>query len=97
MTENHIKQLHGTLLKFSQRDEHHRGKYKNVTNHVEAFDEHGRLYVAENRGYPLGGPRGEPAGRITMLEDTDGDGRMETRHEFATMAPFRKCLGLWIG
>jgi Fic family protein len=41
-TENHIKQLHGTLLKFSHRDEHHRGGYKNVPNNVEAFDERGR-------------------------------------------------------
>jgi Fic family protein len=42
LTENYIKQLHGTLLKFSHRDEYHRGNYKNVTNNVEAFDEHGR-------------------------------------------------------
>jgi Fic family protein len=42
LTENHIKQLHGTLLKFSQRDEHHRGNYKHVTNNVEAFDHRGR-------------------------------------------------------
>jgi len=42
VTENHIKQLHGTLLKFSPREEHHRGGYKNVANNVEAFDEHGR-------------------------------------------------------
>src|SRR5215471_3227445 len=42
LTENIVKQLHGTLLKFSSRDEHHRGNYKNVPNNVEAFDEHGR-------------------------------------------------------
>jgi len=42
LTENHVKQLHGTLLKFSLRDEHHRGGYKTITNNVEAFDEHGR-------------------------------------------------------
>ena len=42
LTENHIKQLHGTLLKFSDRDEHHRGNYKTTINNVEAFDEHGR-------------------------------------------------------
>src|SRR5436309_9198133 len=42
LTENHIKQLHGALLKFSPRDEHHRGGYKKVPNNVEAFDEHGR-------------------------------------------------------
>jgi Fic family protein len=42
LTENHIKQLHGILLKFSQKDEGHKGKYKTVPNHVEAFDEHGK-------------------------------------------------------
>jgi len=40
--DNHIKQLHGALLKFSQRDEHHRGEYKKTPNNVEAFDQHGR-------------------------------------------------------
>ena len=42
LTENHIKQLHGALLRFSHRDEHHRGGYKMTPNNVEAFDEHGR-------------------------------------------------------
>jgi Fic family protein len=36
-TENHIKQLHGVLLKYSSKDQDHRGEYKKVTNHVEAF------------------------------------------------------------
>jgi len=36
-TENHIKQLHGVLLKYSTKDQEHRGEYKKVTNHVEAF------------------------------------------------------------
>src|SRR6185369_12883724 len=42
VSENHIKQLHGILLKYSNRDEHHRGEYKKVPNNVEAFDSHGR-------------------------------------------------------
>ena len=42
LSENHIKQLHGILLKHSQRDERHRGEYKKVSNNVEAFDQHGR-------------------------------------------------------
>lgn len=41
-TENHIKQLHGTLLKHSDKDDRHRGNYKTVPNHVEAFDAHGK-------------------------------------------------------
>jgi Fic family protein len=42
LTENHVKQLHGILLKFSPREEHHRGNYKTLVNNVEAFDQHGR-------------------------------------------------------
>ena len=36
-TKNQIKQLHGVLLKYSSKDQDHRGEYKKVTNHVEAF------------------------------------------------------------
>src|SRR5262245_41782232 len=37
-----------------------------------AWDEHGRLFVAENRGYPTGpGSNQPPAGVIALLEDTD--------------------------
>jgi Fic family protein len=38
LSENQIKQLHGTLLKYSQKDERHKGKYKTVPNNVEAFE-----------------------------------------------------------
>jgi len=35
--ENIIKQLHQLLLKFSSKDVRHRGQYKKLNNHVEAF------------------------------------------------------------
>jgi Fic family protein len=41
-TENHIRQLHGVLLKYSTKDQDHRGHYKKVTNHVEAFGPDGK-------------------------------------------------------
>jgi Fic family protein len=41
-TENHIKQLHGVLLKYSSKDQDHRGEYKKLTNHVEAFGPDGK-------------------------------------------------------
>ena len=41
LTENHIKQLHRDLLKYSAKDERHRGEYKTMPNHVEAFDADG--------------------------------------------------------
>jgi Fic family protein len=42
ITENHIKQLHGVLLKHSAKDQEHRGEYKKVPNHVEAFGPDGK-------------------------------------------------------
>ena len=37
LTENHIKQLHQTLLQHVGKDQRHRGNYKTLANHVEAF------------------------------------------------------------
>jgi Fic family protein len=42
LTENHIRQLHRDLLAHSTKDERHRGSYKTLPNHVEAFDEDGK-------------------------------------------------------
>ncbi len=42
LTENHFKQLHRDLLKHSEKDAHHRGKYKTQPNNVAAFDETGK-------------------------------------------------------
>jgi len=36
VTENAIKSLHNTLLKYSKKDEWHRGGYKQLSNNVEA-------------------------------------------------------------
>jgi Fic family protein len=41
ITENHIKQIHQTCLRYSRKDEHHRGKYKSSSNKISAFDEGG--------------------------------------------------------
>ena len=37
LTEKHIRQLHRDLLQYSGKDERHRGAYKTLDNHVEAF------------------------------------------------------------
>ena len=58
LTENHIHQLHGILLKHSHKDERHRGHYKKLPNHVEAFDENGRsLGVIFETATPFDTPR----------------------------------------
>jgi Fic family protein len=42
LTENHVKQLHRDLLRYSEKDAHHCGQYKTQPNSVVAFDEAGR-------------------------------------------------------
>jgi len=42
LTENRLKQLHGLLLKHSTKDQRHRGHYKKLPNHVEAFGPDGK-------------------------------------------------------
>ncbi len=42
LNENHIRQLHAMMLKYSARDERHRGQYKSVPVKIEAFDGDGR-------------------------------------------------------
>ncbi|HLC88351.1 MAG TPA: Fic family protein [Patescibacteria group bacterium] len=41
-SENSIKHLHKELLKYVEKDQDHRGKYKNTDNKVEMVDEKGR-------------------------------------------------------
>ena len=58
LTENHIKQLHRDLLKFSSKDERHRGDYKKHNNHVEAFGPNGEsLGVIFRTASPFDTPR----------------------------------------
>jgi Fic family protein len=58
LTENHIKQLHRDLLAHSDKDERHRGAYKTLPNHVEAFDENGKsLGVVFATATPFDTPR----------------------------------------
>ena len=63
-----------------------------------AWDERGRMFVAENRGYPVGpGTNQPPAGVIAMLESTKGDGVYDKRTEFATGLTFPNGLMCWRG
>jgi len=56
--ENHLKQLHQVLLKHSQKDEWHRGRYKTTPNNVAAFDENGvQIGIVFETATPFDTPR----------------------------------------
>ena len=42
VTENYVKQLHSILLRYSSKDQKHKGEYKKLSNNVEAFDHRGK-------------------------------------------------------
>lgn len=48
-----------------------------------AFDEKGRLWVTQSSEYPIAAGQGEGRDRITILEDTDGDGKADKIQDFA--------------
>jgi Fic family protein len=57
-TENHIRQLHRDLLKYSAKDAHHRGEYKTTNNSVAAFDEDGKqIGIVFETATPFDTPR----------------------------------------
>lgn len=57
LTENHLRQLHLELLKHSDKDARHRGAYKTLPNHVEAFGPDGeRIGVVFETATPFETP-----------------------------------------
>lgn len=48
-----------------------------------AFDEKGRLWVTQSSEYPIAAGDGGGKDRITILEDTNGDGRADKIQDFA--------------
>ncbi len=67
-----------------------------------AFDDRGRIWVAEAFSYPNKQPEGKGKDRILILEDKDGDGRFETKKTFAEKLNLVSGLevgfgGVWVG
>jgi Fic family protein len=85
LTENHIKQLHRDLLIHSDKDERHRGAYKTLPNHVEAFDENGKsLGVVFATAAPFDTPR-LMSELVSWARKSGGD---ETLHPLLVIAIF---------
>jgi Fic family protein len=58
ITENHLKQLHRDLLRYSYKDERHRGDYKKLPNNVVALDADGKMIgVVFETASPFDTPR----------------------------------------
>ncbi|MDO8541912.1 MAG: DUF1080 domain-containing protein [Opitutaceae bacterium] len=67
-----------------------------------AFDERGRVWIAEAYGYPKRQPEGQGKDRILIFEDRDGDGTFETKKTFAEKLNLVSGLevgfgGVWVG
>jgi putative membrane-bound dehydrogenase-like protein len=69
------------------------------------FDDRGRVWLCENMNYETRGSDSfdeGPKGRIVILEDTDGDGRMDVKKLFADKLFFPTGIafgfgGVWVG
>jgi putative membrane-bound dehydrogenase-like protein len=61
------------------------------------FDGDGRMWVVEMRGFMLnveGKGENQPIGRISILQDTDGDGKMDKRTVFLDGLVMPRAIGL---
>ena len=75
VTENHIRQLHRDLLRYSDKDERHRGDYKTSSNSVAAFDADGKqIGIVFETATPFETPR-LMAELVSWLDDTMRDAR----------------------
>jgi len=66
------------------------------------LDDRGRLWVAEAHTYPVRASEGEGRDRILIFEDTDGDGRLDSRRVFIEHLNLVSGIevgfgGVWIG
>ncbi len=67
-----------------------------------AYDERGRLWVAEAYTYPIRAPEGQGKDKIIILEDSDGNGSLDKRKVFAEGLNLVSGLevgfgGVWVG
>lgn len=83
--ENHIKQLHRILLNYSSKDIRHRGEYKKLNNHVEAFDQTGKSVGVV---FETTSPFNTPQEMTTLIEWLARDERDRETHPLLLIALF---------
>jgi len=85
LTENHIRQLHRDLLRYSTKDDRHRGSYKITPNHVAAFDEQGnQIGVVFETASPFDTP-GRMAELLAWVQGAQAEKRL---HQLLIVAIF---------
>jgi Fic family protein len=84
-TENHIKQLHRDLLRYSSKDERHRGEYKTQPNHVEAFGPDGENVAIV---FETASPFDTPRLMAELVEWTQANLEGDELHELIVIAIF---------
>jgi len=85
VTENYIKQLHRDLLRYSEKDDRHRGDYKKLSNNVVAFDDQGKqIGIVFETATPFDTPR-LMAELVAWFNDAREVGRL---HPLLIMALF---------
>jgi putative membrane-bound dehydrogenase-like protein len=63
-----------------------------------AWDERGRMFVVEDRGYPVGPGKGKkPVGQVVLLESSQNDGHYDKRTVFADGLTFPNGVMCWKG
>lgn len=89
LSENHLKQLHAVLLKFSSKDVSHRGNYKKISNNVVAFDAHGREIGVV---FETASPFATPFEMTKLLDWLNRTTENKTVHPLLVTAVFTVCF-----
>ena len=85
LTENHIRQLHATLLQHVGKDARHRGHYKTLPNSIEAFDEEGR---SVGTVFETASPFHTPRLMEELVEETTAALRTQEHHPILVIGVF---------
>jgi len=85
LTESHLLGLHSTLLKHSDKDTRHRGKYKTLPNRVEAFDASGKSLGVV---FDTASPFETPALTRELVDSTRAELERDQHHALLVIGSF---------
>lgn len=85
LTENHIKQLHGMVLRHSSKDQRHLGEYKKAPNNVVATDPQGKVVGIV---FETATPFATPGLMTALVEDTRRELEAREHHPLLVIGDF---------